>query len=148
MEVSAGHAPGSDDLALKSHASASTKAALPSSTATTSYPNERQAWMLEPTAEAKPSVSTFFTDRNLPKSAGVATRPAATDRDDGLTEAERLNRNVEGEVDLFSSLGTEHKRKDPEDNKPDPSKPVVSRRELNQQLVQGKTLDEYETKGG
>lgn len=49
-------------------------------------------------------------------------------------------------MDFFSALGTEHKRKDPNDNKPDPSKLQIDRRELNQQLVQGKSLDEYETK--
>jgi len=42
-------------------------------------------------------------------------------------------------------MGSEHKRKDPNADKPDPSKLVVDKRELNRQLVEGKTLDEYET---
>lgn len=148
MKVPASVAPRTDDLNLKSHVDTHPKAPLPPTTATSSSTQERQAWMLEPTTEATPTVSTFFTDRNLPKSAGIATRkPMASSAGDGMSEAELLNRNVEGEMDLFSSLGTEHKRKDPEADKPDPSKPQVYRNELNQQLVQGKSLDEYETKG-
>ncbi len=46
--------------------------------------------------------------------------------------------------DFFSSFGTEHKRKDPNEGKPDPTKVAVDYRELNTQLKEGKRLDEYE----
>lgn len=49
------------------------------------------------------------------------------------------------EPDFFSSFGTEHKRKDPNADKPDPTKPAVDYRELNTQLKEGKKLDDYET---
>lgn len=48
--------------------------------------------------------------------------------------------------DFFSSLGSEQKRKDPND-KPDPSQLRVYKNELNTQLLEGKSVDEYETKG-
>lgn len=47
--------------------------------------------------------------------------------------------------DFFDTFGTEHKRKDPNESKPDPSKVAVDYRELNTQLKEGKHLDEYET---
>jgi hypothetical protein len=65
---------------------------------------------------------------------------------EGYGDEEPSNRTLGGGVDFFSSLGTEHKRKDPDEGKSDPSKPVVDRRELNAQLAEGKGLDEYEAK--
>jgi hypothetical protein len=66
---------------------------------------------------------------------------------DGYGDDESSGRTLDGGVDFFSALGSEHKRKDPNEDKPDPSKLQVTDMELNQQLVQGKALDEYETKG-
>ncbi|KAL1411883.1 Pre-mRNA-splicing factor cwf19 [Vanrija albida] len=50
-----------------------------------------------------------------------------------------------GGDDFFGSLGTTHKRKDPNDKKPDPANVVHSKYELNTQLLEGKTVDEYKT---
>ena len=49
-------------------------------------------------------------------------------------------------MDFFSAIGTEHKRKDPNEV-PEPAAPKVDRRELNVQLKEGKALDDYETEG-
>lgn len=46
-----------------------------------------------------------------------------------------------GDVDFFSGMGTARKKQ--VTDKPDPDKLVVSRFELNQQLKEGKTVDEY-----
>ena len=71
----------------------------------------------------------------------------SNDMTDGYGDEESSNRTLGGGVDFFSGLGSEHKRKDPNEDKPDPSKLQVTKMELNQQLVQGKALDDYETKG-
>jgi hypothetical protein len=41
---------------------------------------------------------------------------------DGYGEGSGGGRNLSGGVDFFGSLGTERKRKDPNENKPDPNK--------------------------
>ena len=81
--------------------------------------------------------------RNVPRSAGVSS-PSGNGITEGYPEGEFSDRNVGGGVDFFSSLGIEHKRKDPNEGKPDPSKLVIDRRELNTQLVEGKKLEDYE----
>ena len=65
---------------------------------------------------------------------------------DGYGDEEESNRTLSGGVDFFSALGTEHKRKDPNEGKADPSKPVIDRRELNTQLVEGRALEDYKVK--
>jgi hypothetical protein len=45
---------------------------------------------------------------------------------------------------MFARLGRDRERK-PREEKPDPEKLHVSKRELNEQLVQGKALDDYKT---
>jgi hypothetical protein len=65
--------------------------------------------------------------------------------DESLTEdygeASSDRRNVSGEVDFFSSLGTEVTRKPKQPPRPDPDKPQVSRMELNPDIVQGRPVD-------
>jgi len=65
---------------------------------------------------------------------------------DGYGDEEESSRTLSGGVDFFSALGTEHKRKDPMEQRPDPSKLVVDPRELNTQLVEGRALEEYDLK--
>ena len=66
---------------------------------------------------------------------------------DGYGEDESSNRTLGGGVDFFSALGTEHQRKDPKADLPDPTKLQIYDTELNKQLLQGKNLEEYEVKG-
>lgn len=63
---------------------------------------------------------------------------------DGYGEDETSNRTLGGGVDFFSALGTEHQRKDPKADLPDPTKLQIYDTELNKQLLEGKNLDEYE----
>lgn len=142
--------PSSAGLPLKSHASEPAAGPLPGSTASGSKPRERDSWMLEPTVDASPVTSNPFAERNIPKSAGAPSgrlQTMSSDMTDGYGEDESGGRTLDGGVDFFSALGSEHRRKDPQEDKPDPSKLQVTKMELNQQLVQGKTLDDYETKG-
>lgn len=142
--------PSSAGLPLRSHASEPAKAPLPESTATGSGPQERQAWMLEPSITAPPVISNPFAERNIPRSAGVASvrsEPVSSDMTDGYGEEEGNNRNLGGGVDFFSGLGTEHLRKDPKADRPDPTKLQLHSTELNKQLLEGKNIDDYETKG-
>jgi hypothetical protein len=57
---------------------------------------------------------------------GIPTREAPTATGDDITEGygegSGGGRNLGGGVDFFGSLGTERKRKDPDENKPDPNK--------------------------
>ncbi|KIY71203.1 hypothetical protein CYLTODRAFT_390789 [Cylindrobasidium torrendii FP15055 ss-10] len=106
--------PTSDSLKLQSNASGSTSGL------------KREDWMLDPTAEV---------------------HRAALEVDDSLTEGygetSTGNRTVGGGVDFFSSLGTEKKKK-PQTNKPNPDFPVISSRELNLELKEGKALEPTE----
>jgi hypothetical protein len=152
LQYAVANAPAAAGMSLQSHASEPAEAALPDSTASGSQPRERDSWMLEPTISAPPVISNPFTERNTPKSAGLPSGRSqpiemSNDMTDGYGEEESSNRTLNGGVDFFSALGSEHRRKDPNDDKPDPSKLQVTKMELNQQLVQGKTLDDYETKG-
>lgn len=144
--------PSAAGLPLKSHASEPAKGPLPDATSTDSKTQERQAWMLEPPVTAPPVSSKPFGESNFPKCAGTSagrSQPITTDMDmtDGYGENESSNRTMSGGVDFFSGLGTEHKRKDPQDDKPDPTKLQIHDTELNKQLLQGKNLDDYEVKG-
>lgn len=132
--------PTADSLPLKSQVEKS-NAPLPHATATGSERRERDAWMLDPGAIS--STSAPIPQRDIPRSAGISTSVSA-----GLAENdgdERLSEGAaNGGADFFSSLGTEHKRKDRDANKPDPTKPVVDHRELNTQLKEGRVLDDYD----
>ncbi|KAK8861747.1 hypothetical protein IAR55_002570 [Kwoniella newhampshirensis] len=131
--------PTSDALPLTSNPShAST--ALPTKSAAGSQAQERDSWMLDP-AEA-PSSTVPVPTRDIPQSAD-----STAGMTEGYGDEQVSNRNLGGGMDFFSSMGTERKRKDPNEGKPDPSKLVVDKRfELNHQLLQGKSIDDYETK--
>ncbi|KAG9010213.1 hypothetical protein FRB94_010912 [Tulasnella sp. JGI-2019a] len=124
--------PTAESLNLTSHASEVTSAKLPSSLATESKP-QRDEWMLLP--ETRPV---------LHSESSKTTH--MLDVDDVLTEGygdmDTDKRTLGGGVDFFSSLGTERKKKGRED-KPDPMNMPVSRMELNTQLREGKSLDQY-----
>ncbi|OCF45127.1 cell cycle control protein cwf19 [Kwoniella heveanensis CBS 569] len=144
----ASNIPTADSLPLTSNPS-NPKAPLPTSTASGSQTRERDAWMLEP-IDGSPSTIPAFTN-DIPRSAGRAGNVSSLGESGGLTEGygdeAMSNRNLGGGVDFFAGLGTEHKRKDPKADLPDPSKLVVDKRfELNTQLLEGKNVDEYETK--
>ncbi|PWN42775.1 hypothetical protein IE81DRAFT_289722 [Ceraceosorus guamensis] len=77
--------------------------------------------------------------------ASSITAPAPRhQRRDPLT-GDFIHDDVEGsDQDPFSNLAKDRDRK-PRPEKPDPEKLQISSRELNTQLVQGKSLDEYST---
>ena len=85
------------------------KAALPKATAAGVKEADRAAWMLDPTERSSVTVP---AERDHPPS----------DLTDGYGGEERGARTLGGGVDFFSDLGTERKRKDPNENKPDPNK--------------------------
>ncbi|WWD16329.1 hypothetical protein CI109_100755 [Kwoniella shandongensis] len=131
--------PTSDSLPLRSNPS-NPKADLPYQTATGSNARERDSWMLEPTEGSSSTVPE--PSRDIPHTA-----ESGSGLTDGYGEEQLSNRNLGGGMDFFSSMGTERKRKDPNEGKPDPSKLVVDKRfELNHQLLEGKSIDDYETK--
>jgi hypothetical protein len=105
--------------------------------------------MLDPGNFASSSTSvpapTRDISRDISRSAGVASS-AGNGMTDGYGDNQDSNRTLASGVDFFSDLGTEHKRKDPSENRPDPSKLVIDRRELNTQLVEGRPLEDYEVK--
>lgn len=103
--------------------------------------------MLEPSVTAPPVTSNPFGERSTPRSASASaphSQPISSDMTDGYGEDETSNRTLGGGVDFFSALGTEHQRKDPKADLPDPTKLQIYDTELNKQLLQGKKLDEYE----
>ena len=133
--------PTSDSLKLTSNPSTSNDP-LPPSTVSDSENQQRDTWMLEPASTTSDSPSQSLRSHDIPLGVGTSS-----------TGQEGMTNNVGNEegnllsgVDFFSTLGTEHKRKDPMENRPDPSKLVIDRRELNTQLVDGRALSEYEVK--
>ncbi|KAI0372225.1 hypothetical protein BV20DRAFT_964344 [Pilatotrama ljubarskyi] len=93
---------------------------------------KRDEWMLmPPTTPLVPA--TLATDTPVPMDE---------DMTEGYGESRGNNRTANGTVDFFSSLGTEVKRKKPEDSRPDPDKPYISHKELNTALKEGKSVDE------
>ncbi|KAL0576052.1 Pre-mRNA-splicing factor cwf19 [Marasmius crinis-equi] len=91
---------------------------------------KRDDWMLPPGASSSSDVG-----RRVPPSI-----PQIPIEDDSLTEGygetSRGARTLGGDVDFFSSMGTERQKK-PRPDRPDPEKPVVSSRELNPQIRDG-----------
>ncbi|AFR94781.1 cell cycle control protein cwf19 [Cryptococcus neoformans C23] len=127
--------PTADSLPLTSNPSGP-KVSLPPSTAAGSEGRERDSWMLEPSVS---SAIVPVPRDDVPHSAVKS----AADTADGYGDGQPAVSNV----DLFSSMGIEHKRKDPRSDRPDPSQLVVDDRfELNTQLLEGKNVDEYEVK--
>ncbi|WWC86011.1 uncharacterized protein L201_000882 [Kwoniella dendrophila CBS 6074] len=141
----ASNIPTSDSLALRSNPSnPPSKVPLPSAISSGTQARERDSWMLEPldgAAATVPSIS-----RDIPRSAGRAATQSSG-MTEGYGDEVPSNRNASGGMDFFEGLGTVHERKDPKADLPDPSKLVVDKRfELNTQLLEGKNIDDYETK--
>lgn len=141
LQTAVANIPTAGSLPLKSQVERA-DAPLPHTTATGTERRERDSWMLDPGALDSQPIATSASN-SAPKSA---TLPSSTSRDmtDGYGDNQASNRTTDGGVDFFSSLGTEHKRKDLDANKPDPAKAPVDYRELNVQLKEGKSVDEYE----
>lgn len=116
---------------------------------------QRDEWMLEPPAP------TTIPDLGKRTGGDVEMRDVLDESlTDGYGEPSSSNRGMGGTVDFFTSLGTEHRKKQPQ---PDPTaqvcsllnsslpycssgpQPKVSHRELNVNLREGKSLDEYPT---
>jgi len=126
--------PTSDSLALTSQVERA-DAPLPHATVSMTQRRERDAWMLEPDSVAA-TTSVPAPTRDAPRSAGFSAS--------GPTQRYGEDESAEGNGDFFASFGTERKRKDPNADKPDPTKPQIYKQELNTQLKEGKTVDEYE----
>ena len=125
------HIPTAAALALTSNQT-NPKAPLPPNTA--SGTTSREAWMLEPAVTAPPIA---VSRREIPQSASL-TEGYGDDEGDA-----RLGRGV----DFFSSMGTEHKRKDPREVEAELSRKKAEALEINKQSLEGKSVDEYEDKG-
>lgn len=89
----------------------------------------------------------------LPATLRTGTAHNEADESDALPPSHRVERDpLTGAVrdapgdDMFSALGRDREKK-PVEDKPDPEKLHVSKRELNTQLVEGKKLDEYRAEG-
>ncbi|KAJ9120826.1 hypothetical protein QFC22_002760 [Naganishia vaughanmartiniae] len=166
VENSISYIPTSESLHLTSNASANPgNVPLPPSIAAetaTVADLRREDWMLDPTRlsipglEVDPSSGKVAKrpDVSIPHSAKVGgfgggefeageRAAAADDLTDGYGDGSTGGRTLGGGVDFFGSLGTEHKRKDPNENRPDPNKLVISKYELNTQLMEGKSVEEY-----
>ncbi|KZT73833.1 hypothetical protein DAEQUDRAFT_742914 [Daedalea quercina L-15889] len=93
----------------------------------------RDEWMLiPPSTSAVPEVASRMPD--------AEDEPMT----EGYGEPSQNARNMSGNVDFFSSLGTEYKKK-PQPDRPDPDKPHISHKELNTVLREGKGLDDIPT---
>ena len=90
--------------------------------------------MLDPGTVATTS-SVPVPSRDIPRSAGASSA--------GMTDGYGDDESGGGNADFFATFGTERKRKDPNADKPDPTKPQIYKQELNTQLKEGKTVDEY-----
>lgn len=101
--------PTADSLPLTSNPSGP-KASLPPSTAAGSEGRERDSWMLEPSVS---SAIVPVPRDDVPHSAIKSAADTADRYGDGQPAVSN--------VDLFSSMGIEHKRKDPRSDMPDPS---------------------------
>ncbi|KZV61507.1 hypothetical protein PENSPDRAFT_592720 [Peniophora sp. CONT] len=125
--------PTADSLKLKSRAEeAPGDPPLPESRATETR-LRRDDWMLEPET-AQVNVRTERGNAKIP--------PADESLTDGYGDAPGSSRNLGGGVDFFSSLGTERVKKPPP-NMPNPDELKIHSKELNTQLKEGKSIDEY-----
>ncbi|KAK0439782.1 CwfJ C-terminus 1-domain-containing protein-like protein [Armillaria borealis] len=123
--------PTGESLKLTSSATAGSSSSTFQPLIPTESTLKRDDWMLEePAAQAsRPSSSRIQLqdDENFTEDYG---------------EASGSRRALGGGVDFFSTLGTDVRKKNPHPNKPDPEKPVISSRELNAGLREGKPIDE------
>ncbi|KDQ12326.1 hypothetical protein BOTBODRAFT_113169 [Botryobasidium botryosum FD-172 SS1] len=125
--------PTADSLALKSTTTASDVPLPPSLHTETTL--KRDEWMFPPSEP--PQASQASSSGKV-----MAMTEQSFTEDYGDEEVDK--RTLSGGIDFFSSLGTEKRKKIRED-KPDPEKLKISSRELNVQLKEGKSLDEYTT---
>ncbi|KAF9516370.1 hypothetical protein BS47DRAFT_1376037 [Hydnum rufescens UP504] len=135
LKVLATDIPTSESLSLTSNASEKTDRPLPHALPVETQ-LKRDDWML------LGGSSTTLPSMPIPSSRkGIHNL-----EDESLTEdygdVPQDRRSLGGGVDFFSSLGTEHRKKKQPDL-PDPDKPQISSRELNTQLKEGKSLDQY-----
>jgi len=90
--------------------------------------------MLMPPSE--PAVS------HLPERAGLDVLAGKDSLTDGYGEPQSNARTLDGEVQFFSTLGTERRKKPPQRTLEEPK---ISHKELNMSLKEGKNLDDYPT---
>ncbi|KAF9496556.1 hypothetical protein BDN71DRAFT_1446054 [Pleurotus eryngii] len=96
-----------------------------------------------PNESAPPLPSSLLTESKLKRDEWMmmpseqSTNMPVDDPYDGYGESSSGQRTTGGGVDFFSSLGTERKKKNPKENRPDPDKLVASSRELNQEMISG-----------
>ncbi|KIM24663.1 hypothetical protein M408DRAFT_26787 [Serendipita vermifera MAFF 305830] len=127
--------PTGASLELTSSANAmETDAELPRAT-TTESKQQREEWMLlQPSAPVVPL--------QTPPLHSLDHGDTLTD---GYGDSTSGNRTASGNVDFFSGLGTEHRRRDAKDKNKVETVPKVSSRELNPELTQGVTLPSTST---
>ncbi|EAU85946.1 complexed with Cdc5 protein Cwf19 [Coprinopsis cinerea okayama7 len=87
---------------------------------------KRDDWMLAP-----PSILTVPSD-------GPSSLRSQQSLTEDYGEPSSGARNMSGGVNFFSSLGTEHRKKNPKPDKPNPDHPVVHHKELNPDIREGK----------
>ncbi|KAG8807338.1 hypothetical protein FRC17_004509, partial [Serendipita sp. 399] len=128
--------PTSKSLELHSSAQALKEdLGLPHSTVTESK-MQREEWMLlEPAAGTVPSKS--------PPLESARHQDSLTE---GYGEETSSNRTASGQVDFFSSLGTEHRPRGGKDKVNPDNAPKISSRELNPELREGKPIETTEPK--
>ncbi|KAN0123487.1 Protein similar to CwfJ C-terminus 1 domain containing protein [Russula decolorans] len=124
--------PTAESLKLTSHAQSKPDDPSPPRAVVAESSLKRDDWMLEAsTSSAVPP---------------MMSRPQLDGGDESLTdgygEPSTSSRDLGGGIDFFSSLGKEKERK-PKPDVPNPDKLHVSSKELNTQLKEGKSLNEY-----
>ncbi|KAJ7644275.1 CwfJ C-terminus 1-domain-containing protein-like protein [Roridomyces roridus] len=124
--------PTAESLKLTSAAlSKRTGPPLPS-TASTETTLKRDDWMLYPTSEPTLPAATPPPRAKLP--------PGEESLTEDYGESSGSQRTLGGGVDFFASLGTDIKKR-PRTDGPDPDKPIISSRELNPDIKEGKAFD-------
>ncbi|KAK0504029.1 CwfJ C-terminus 1-domain-containing protein-like protein [Armillaria luteobubalina] len=123
--------PTGESLKLTSSASAGSSSSTFQPLLTTESTLKRDDWMFEePAAQA-----------SHPSSSRIQMQDDE-DFTEEYGEASGSRRTLGGGVDFFSTLGTDVRKKNSHSHKPDPEKPVISSRELNIGLREGKSIDE------
>lgn len=108
-----------------------------------------------PTAESLKLTSSVIPSQSVPPLPPSLPTELKLKRDEWMLQKEESftedygepsenARTMSGGVDFFTSLGTEIKKK-PRPDKPDPDKPVVSSKELNPEIRDGKPADIVES---
>ncbi|KAM6494102.1 Protein similar to CwfJ C-terminus 1 domain containing protein [Amanita muscaria] len=117
--------PTAESLKLKTSAEESSHESQPAEAKL-----QRDEWMLMPNNATGPA-TLARNEESLTEDYGEPTKDVRT---------------MSGSVDFFSSLGTEHKRRDNRPQRPDPDKPTTSSKELNKDIISGKSTDVDETR--